>query len=102
MDWYRLLPRYWMQNEPTDYEWDEALNKALDLHVVEVLSKYEVQIGPFKVWIENWPYAYGSRRLAHGFGIKSLPKVATRKRLKKAVKLPALPSPMAELDAYKP
>lgn len=82
MDWYRLLPRYWMQKKPTDYEWDEALNKALDLHVVEVLSKYEVQIGPFKVWIENWPYAYGKR---YANGSSGLPKVATRKRLRAAI-----------------
>jgi hypothetical protein len=31
IDWYRLLPSYWIQNYPTSKEWDTALNKLIEM-----------------------------------------------------------------------
>lgn len=98
MDWERLFkPRYWSQNYPTDLNWDAALNAALDKHVVE-LGNYTVDVGQFRVWIENWPYAYG-----YLYGDKKgLPKVSTRKRLRKAVGDAKRNGYISKLEAYKP
>jgi hypothetical protein len=80
-DWRRLIPRYWLQNDPTDYVWDHLLNKSLDLYEVkEVTSPYLVSAGPFQIWVSNWPHAYGKY-----YGIGGLPTVKTRLRLREAV-----------------
>lgn len=80
IDWQRLIPCYWFQNEKTDWGWDKALNEALDRYTP--VKKYlSYQIGPFDVWASNWPYAYGNRYdKASG-----LPSVSTRKRLRRLV-----------------
>lgn len=83
MDWYRILPLYWFQNSATCPLWDKALNEALGRYPVENVTGYSCSVGPLKVWIANWPYAYGSDQ--NGSSEELLPKVATRKRLKKAV-----------------
>ena len=83
MDWHRLLPLYWLQNEPTDQGWDQALNMLLNKHEPEVGNgPHTVTIGGVEVWIGNWPYAYGK---AYGKHSSGLPTVVTRKRLRKAV-----------------
>lgn len=82
MDWYRLLPRYWIQNKPTDYEWDKVLNKILDNAKNVELNYLAATIDGVTVWNSNYPYAYGS---TYGTNMPKtgLPKVATRKRLRK-------------------
>lgn len=80
MDWQRFTPGFWMQNYPTDEAWDEALNVALDTHGITSVGYATATVGPFKVWVANYPYAFG-RMDGHG----CLPKVATRKRLKRMI-----------------
>jgi hypothetical protein len=82
MDWQRLIPGFWLQNYKTDLDWDRALNKALDADNINVVSSCTVMVNGIPVWIENWPYAYGS---LYSSGCNFLPKVATRKRLRKAI-----------------
>lgn len=79
-DWWRLLPIYWSQNYPTDRVWDAILCQAIDLFGVTVEDQFTCKVGPFTVWIENWPYAYGySWRLQ---GSRVLPMVRTRRKLR--------------------
>lgn len=82
-DWQRLFYGPWIQNHPTDWVWDDVLNKSMDKYPVERLCSYTAKIGNITVWVGNWPYAYG-----YPFRpIKSemLPSVATRKRLRAAL-----------------
>lgn len=82
MDWQRLWPKYWLQNAPTNYEWDSILNDLLDKHTPEKRN-LTVFIGGIEVWVGNWPYAYGS---PYHRGVKDvLPTVETRKRLRALV-----------------
>lgn len=84
-DWRRLIPRYWIQNEPTDRHWDALLNKLLDTQAIELAGPYTVKVGAARVWIENWPYSYGR---THGCELPyagCLPTVRTRQRLRNAV-----------------
>lgn len=84
-DWWRLLPTYWVQNRRTCWEWDQALNEAMDRFPVKKLSEQVVTIGPLSVWGENWPYAYGTPYPEDDAFGYVLPSVATRKRLRAAV-----------------
>lgn len=78
-DWMRLWPKYWLQNSPTNYEWDAILNDLLDKHDPKP-SYLTVSLGNVEVWVGNWPYAYGA---PYANGVKDvLPTVATRKRLR--------------------
>lgn len=80
MDWYRLLPGFWAQNRKTSLSWDKALNRALDLGVTNV-GAHEAQVGPFTVWVSNYPYGFGYNREDP---LELLPSVKTRIRLAKA------------------
>lgn len=85
IDWQRLWPAYWVQIQPTDWEWDEILNQLLDLHepVMPYAGSQTVFLGDVEVWAANWAYAYGEcYRPKH----KGLPSVATRKRLREAIR----------------
>lgn len=82
IDWERLKPRYWMQNEPTSWEWDAILNYLMDTYEPEP-GYLTVKLGPVEVWVSNWPYSYGNAYRPHE--VKVLPSVATRKRLKNLV-----------------
>lgn len=82
MDWYRLLPTYWLQHTDTCEAWDAILNNALDHGPVEYNGGHTAVVSGLKVWVSNWPYAFGS---PYRRGPEPLPKVATRKRLKKAI-----------------
>lgn len=80
-DWYRLLPQYWIQNEPTCWAWDAALNDLLDNHKIKRDGSYVCQINGVRIWVGNFPYSYGHALeglLSTGSG---LPSVKTRKRL---------------------
>ena len=79
-DWHRLVFGPWLQNSKTDWQWDELLNKALDQHGVERSGSYLVKVGKIKVWVSNWPYAYGSPYFP--FERHYLPSVKTRRRLR--------------------
>lgn len=92
IDWMRLRPMHWLQNSPTDWEWDAILNDLLDKHD-PIRGYMTVTIGKVEVWVSNWPYAYGS---PYGSGLLDvLPSVATRKRLRSMVPLPPPVDPLA-------
>ena len=95
MDWYRLLPLYWMQNTATCKAWDAILNDALDQGPVKYRGGHTANIDGLTVWVSNWPYAYGS---PYQGGPEPLPKVATRKRLKKAIHKAWLNAMIAERE----
>ena len=81
-DWHRLFtPSAWAQNYPTCWEWDKALNELLDKHEVE-LQGAEVQIGPVRVWVGNFPYSYGQPWRVWSV----LPSLKTRERLRESVR----------------
>lgn len=89
MDWQRLLlPRYWLQNESTDYAWDETLNHILDQAKNVEVEDRVVTIDGVSIWVSNYPYSYGdthSRLFSKKMPKTGLPKVATRKRLRRFV-----------------
>ena len=82
-DWQRFIPGYMWQNYPTSLDWDAALNHLLDTIGVTEVSVHTCNIGKTVIWTSNWPYAYGS--IYGPAKLEVLPKVATRKRLRKAV-----------------
>lgn len=81
IDWQRLIPRYWLQNCKTDWDWDEILNDLLDRNEVRPSGRVTM-IGTVEVWTSNYPYAYGS---CHNPKNGGLPSVSTRKRLRAIV-----------------
>lgn len=81
VDWWKFVPGFWMQNDATNRVWDAALNEALDVFGVSNVDRHTCQVGPFQVWIENWPYAYGNKHP----GDTGLPMVRTRRRLRRMV-----------------
>ena len=85
MDWQRLIPRYWLQNDPTCPVWNSVLEKALDQHGVESVGAHTCNVGPLRVWIANWPYGYGN---SYGCDIPNtgLPSVRVRKKLRTAIR----------------
>jgi hypothetical protein len=82
MDWGRLIPGYWVQNYPTDLEWDAVLNTIMDEAKEVHLSAYTTKIDGIVIWTHNYPYAYGRCYSIRETGV---PKVKTRKRLRKFV-----------------
>lgn len=53
-----LNPKFWIMNDKFSKEWDEELNKLINSGVeVKRDSIYRIQIGPYAVWSENYPYA---------------------------------------------
>ncbi|UIS25295.1 hypothetical protein [Erythrobacter phage vB_EliS-L02] len=84
-DFWRLWPAYWLQNCPTDWEWDATLNSYLDRHEPKLDSTgHTTRIGPVEVWVRNWPYAFGSPYSPVHHNV--LPSVSTRKRLRRVVR----------------
>lgn len=78
IDFYRLLPPFWIQNYPTCREWDAMLNRLMDEREPTNKTPYTVNFGDIEVWIGNYPYSYGGI-----YKVDLLPKVATRRRLKR-------------------
>lgn len=81
MDWYRLLPWHWFQTRRTGYAWDKALRRALRMGVTAA-DRHTAVVGPFTVWIGNYPYSFGYNC---DDPFESLPTVRTRIRLRKAL-----------------
>ena len=82
IDWYRLLPRFWYQLYPTNRSWDAALTTALNIFGVENPDTHTCRVGPFEVWIANYPYAYGKN---YNTSSDDLPMARTRRRLRRMV-----------------
>lgn len=87
MDWRRLLPWYWIQNDPTCMVWDARLNALLDGgSKIEIISDYRCMIDGVQIWTANYPYAYGSPARLAGNTYNMLPTVKTRIKLRRAVR----------------
>lgn len=84
IDWWRLLPPYWLQNEPTCWDWDAALNELLDSDAPITCGEHSCEIAGVPIWAGNYPYSYGSYYPSFG-GARPLPSVATRKRLHRVI-----------------
>lgn len=77
IDWYRLLPQYWMQDTPTCKLWDAGLNKLLDEHEL-IITGCHGKLDVAEFWLANYPYGYGAI-----YPRGALPMVKTRLRLRK-------------------
>lgn len=82
MDILRLLPKFWLRGRPTSKAWDEVLNYALDHQGVLNVTRHEAIVGPFAVWISNYPFAFGYNR---DDALEMLPRVRTQMRLRRAI-----------------
>lgn len=82
-EWQRLLPMYWYQEGPTDWDWDATLNEILDNAKEVGLSTYTTTIDGVRIWTSNWPYAYGS--FYHNGSNEGVPSIKTRHRLRKLI-----------------
>lgn len=84
IDWGRLVPGYWIQLHRTVAEWDAFLAGAIATGEITEINKHTCKVGGVRVWIANWPHAYGHPYDA-GFPEDMLPTVRTRKMLRRAV-----------------
>lgn len=75
-------PKFWCANRPVSHEWSRALDLILDKVIageasIRVRTPYQVVIGSCApIWIENYPYAYGTIE-----GGPGLPTRRVRKKL---------------------
>lgn len=81
-DWGRLDPRFWLQNSKTNNEWDAILNDLMDEHT-PIIETGGARFGNILVWTNNWPYAYGTPSPVGSNYPDYMPRVATRKRLRR-------------------
>lgn len=58
---FRVLttPSCWAMISPYNEEWDGLLKGGLEKGAVKVVDKYEAHVGECRVWIGNYPYAFG-------------------------------------------
>lgn len=96
-----LKPRLSSPNDQKPYDecWDIALNAALDNFPIKA-GKHTAKIGPFEVWVCNYPYAYGNR-CQTGYPESGLPSLKTRARLYRMIKDASCSSYIDELEYYK-
>lgn len=58
-----LNPHNWIRNYQTSSTLSKSINTLLDNgEKILIISPFEVKLGPHYLWIENYPYAYGSDR----------------------------------------
>ena len=88
-DFRRLIPKFWIQNYPTNDEWDKVLNELLDKadrgEVTVKLGFMTIFFNDKEVWAANWPYRFGHPYPAYYAEQYILPRVKTRIRLKKLI-----------------
>ena len=61
-----IMPDYWIQLKPYNKEYDDSLNRMMDLNIPVMadrnsfgeISIFYAHLGDMKIWIENYPYAY--------------------------------------------
>lgn len=58
-DWGRLTPGFWLQNYPTNWEWDAMLNRLLDEGHKIKEGNYTVTINGIEIWVSNYPFPMG-------------------------------------------
>lgn len=77
-------PECWMDNHPVDDAWDAKLNQMLDnpkFEAERVGARFTVKLNGHRIWISNFPYAYGSLYTDEG-KLDVLPRRRTRYRLR--------------------
>ena len=80
---YLVRPRFWLMRYPYNAAWDAALNHAMDADAPTThIDAYTAKVGPFCVWVSNWPYAYG-RLYRPDLGVR--PSRRTIERLRRHV-----------------
>lgn len=55
-----FIPSYWTMNYPFSLGWDIYLRSLMRDHKVIRRSRHTVYLGDQAVWIENYPYAFGT------------------------------------------
>lgn len=83
-----LSPTHWISVYPTNKVWDKKLQTLLENPQFEFVSAGRISLNGIQIWIENYPYAYGSKCIETGYTfnkINLLPTRKTRIRLRKAV-----------------
>ena len=86
MEWRRLLPKYWVQLEKTDWAWDKKLNELLDSNPTITLGYLTVFLNNAEIWVGNYPYSYGQLYTpARGSKATGVPSIKTRNRIKDIV-----------------
>jgi hypothetical protein len=76
-----IRPSFWLQNEPTCPFLDEWIRDHINSGtLIERYSEHYVIIDKRKVWVANYPYAYGSVS-----GQNALPRGMTRKLLRDCI-----------------
>lgn len=79
---WRLNPHWAIMNNRYDYEWDVFLTTALDLNMVGIRG-LSASIGDRRVWVGNFPYAYGGEIERFSIGdLSGRPSFRTIKRLR--------------------
>lgn len=52
-----FMPHYWLMNGEYSNEWDNELNKLLDIYDFTKINEFTAYLGNTKIWINNYPYA---------------------------------------------
>lgn len=53
-------PHFWLSNYPVDWDYDKFLRFEFKEHGIKRISEFEAMVGHTKVWVSNYPYAFGS------------------------------------------
>ena len=54
-------PSHWIRLNNTDKEWDRRVRTAIsEGYDVKLLSQFTAMIGGRKIWVGNYPYAFGT------------------------------------------
>ena len=80
-DWQRWVnPLNWIQFGYTSWEYDAALNKALDNYGISSVGYSTCDVNGRHIWIGNYPYSYGNIEDS-----SALPSMKTRRKLRRMI-----------------
>lgn len=80
-DWQRWVnPLNWIQVGHTNWDYDAALNKALDNCGISSVGRFTCEVNGRDIWIGNYPYSYGNIH-----GSNALPSMKTRRKLSRMI-----------------
>jgi hypothetical protein len=87
---YIFNPIWWSMNNRYSKRWDIELNRLIDqdngviYYISDNITFFDIQFGDIKVWVNNYPYAYGTP-IAKGIPSNIRPSRETIERLKEYV-----------------
>ncbi len=55
-----ITPSCWVRCQKTNKPWDRALRRVLEKPVFTNASQYHAELNGYKLWVENFPYAYAT------------------------------------------